>query len=366
MGFNCGIVGLPNAGKSTLFNALTKSGIAAENFPFCTIEPNIGIVPMPDLRLKALAAIVNPKRIITTSMEFVDIAGLVAGASKGAGLGNKFLAHIRETDAIAHVVRCFEDENVMHVSNSIDPKHDIEIINLELIFADLDSCKKQLHKVARNAKSGDKKIVIQKSLLEQLITHLAKNKPARSLIKNMDAYEKIIFKNFHLLTTKPVMYIANVTEDGFEKNPLLDIVKAISATEDVITIPVCNKIEAEIASFEEGEDKKIYLEALGLQEFGLNRLISAGYKLLNLQTYFTVGIKEVRAWTVKVGTTAPQAASVIHTDFEKGFIRAEVIAYNDFIQCNGETGAKEAGKWRLEGKEYIVRDGDIMRFRFNV
>ena len=366
MSLQCGIVGLPNVGKSTLFNALTKAGIAAENYPFCTIEPNVGIVEVPDPRLDALSEIVKPQKVQPAIVEFVDIAGLVAGASKGEGLGNKFLANIRETDAIAHVVRCFEDENVIHVANSVDPKRDIEIIDLELIFADLDSCEKQLQKVARNAKGGDKEALAQKAILEKLIPHFSEGKPARSLMKNMSADEKLIIRGFHLLTSKPVMYIANVAEDGFDNNPHLDVVKAIAEEEGAIVVPVCNKIEAEIAELDEDEEKQMFLESMGMEEPGLNRVIRAGYSLLNLQTYFTAGVKEVRAWTVRIGATAPQAAAVIHTDFEKGFIRAEVVAYDDFIQYKGEAGAKEAGKWRLEGKDYIVKDGDVMHFRFNV
>jgi ribosome-binding ATPase len=363
MSLQCGIVGLPNVGKSTLFNALTKAGIAAENYPFCTIEPNVGIVEVPDPRLKALADIVKPERVVPSVVEFVDIAGLVAGASKGEGLGNQFLSHIRETDAIVNVVRCFEDDNVIHVAGKVDPLSDIEVIQTELALADMGTVEKAIHRENKKARSGDKDAAKLVALLERMMPHLNEAQPVRAM--KLDAEEMALIKPLCLITAKPAMYVGNVSDHGFTNNPLLDKLAEYAKSQNAPMVAICAATEAEIADLDD-EDKEVFLADMGMEEPGLNRLIRAAFKLLGLQSYFTAGVKEVRAWTIHVGDTAPQAAGVIHTDFERGFIRAQTIAYEDFITFKGEQGAKEAGKMRAEGKEYVVKDGDVLNFLFNV
>ncbi len=363
MGFKCGIVGLPNVGKSTLFNSLTRAGIAAENYPFCTIDPNVGVVEVPDQRLQQIADIVQPKKLIATTMEFVDIAGLVAGASKGEGLGNQFLGHIRETDAIAQVVRCFENPDVVHVNGTIDPLGDIETINTELLLADMESIDKQVERAAKQAKSNDKEAKAKHTFMQKVQSHVADGNPARTM--EVDENEQSWFHHLHLITAKPTLYIANVAEEGFDNNPHLDALHDFAAKEGSEVVPVCAAIEAEIAELSR-EEAEEFLQEMGLDEPGLDRVIHAGYQLLKLQTYFTAGPQEVRAWTISIGDTAPRAAGKIHTDFEKGFIRAEVMSFDDFIQYNGEQGCKDAGKWRLEGKDYVMHEGDVVHFRFNV
>lgn len=363
MALQCGIVGLPNVGKSTLFNALTRAGIAAENYPFCTIEPNVGVVEVPDPRLQQLAEIVKPERVLPATVEFVDIAGLVAGASQGEGLGNQFLSHIRETDAIVNVVRCFEDPNVVHVAGKVDPIADIEVIETELALADLQTAEKALHRHSKTARSGDKEAQRLVAVLEKCIAALNQAKPVRSV--DLSDEETALIKQLCFITAKPAMYVGNVSDDGFTDNPLLDRLTEFAASRNAPVVAICAAIESEIVDLGD-EDRQVFLADMGMDEPGLNRLIRAAFKLLGLQTYFTAGVKEVRAWTVPIGATAPQAAGVIHTDFERGFIRAQTIAFDDYIACKGEQGAKEAGKMRAEGKEYVVQDGDVMNFLFNV